>query len=81
MELVWYFSTLLFRKADGIEIIQKFNGKYLTGPYLILQFFSDKGCLQTANKLERKKSLYDAIFTYFGSYYSPVCFYKYVESP
>ena len=41
--LVWYFSTLLFRKADGFEIIQKFNGDYLrlTGTYLISQLFSD----------------------------------------
>ena len=43
MVLVWHFLTLLFRKADGIEIIQKFNGKYLrlTGTYLILQSFTN----------------------------------------
>ena len=35
---------------------------------------------QTGKK-RNKISLYDAIFTYFGPYYSPVCFYKYVESP
>ena len=56
MVLVLY-STLLFRKAGGIEIIQTFNGKYLrlTGPCLILHFFQIKGAIKQQTNWKEKK--------------------------